>query len=58
MRKKEESKFRQLRIPKREEEYQEKSQFRVEDGEFNFVHAEIHVSLDTSTRLMGLQADV
>lgn len=29
----------------------------MEDGEFNFVHAETDVSLDTSTRLMGLQSD-
>lgn len=57
MRKKGGSKFGQLGIPKREKEYQERSRFKVEEGEFNLVHAETNVSLDTSSRLMSLQSE-
>lgn len=52
MRKKEELKFGQLVIPKREKKYQERSSFRMEDHEFNLVDAEIDISLDTSTSLV------
>ena len=42
MRKKEESKFGRLVLPKREKnkEYQKRRPFTVEYGEFNFEHAE------------------
>ena len=54
MREKEESKFGQLGIPKREKEYQRRRRFKVEDGEFNFGDAEIEIFMNTSTRLMGI----
>jgi len=54
VRKKEESKFGQLVLPKREKnkEYQRRRPFTVEYGEFNFEYAKIEVFLNTSSRLM------